>query len=157
MSKIAPCLWFDHQAEEAVNLYVSLFDDARITAEQRFPEGAPGRTGEIMMIGFEIAGQEFMALNDGTQPFTQAHSFLVHCQDQAEVDRLWKVLTEGGEEQPCGWLIDRFGVSWQIVPDRLMELLGDRDPERAQRAMQAMLQMKKIEIAALEAAADGAA
>ena len=157
MNKISPFLWFDHQAAEAVDLYVSLFDDARITSEQRYPEGGPGPAGEVMTVNFELAGQSFTALNGGPHhEFTQAISLFVTCKDQAEVDHLWKSLTDGGEEQPCGWLIDRFGVSWQIIPERLGELLGDPDPERAQRAMQAMLQMTKIDVQALEDAADAA-
>lgn len=157
MQKISPYLWFENQAEEAVNFYVSLFDDARVTNEQRYPEGAPGPTGEIMVMGFELFGQSFVALNGGPQySFTPAISFLVDCEDQAEVDLYWKALTDGGNEEPCGWLTDRFGVSWQIIPRRLMELLSDPDPGRSQRAMQAMLQMKKIDIQALEDAADGA-
>jgi predicted 3-demethylubiquinone-9 3-methyltransferase (glyoxalase superfamily) len=156
MQKISPYLWFEDQAEEAVNFYVSLFEDSRITSEQRYPEGAPGPTGEIMTMSFELAGQSFIALNGGPHhSFTQAISFLVDCEDQAEVDRLWKELTEGGEEQPCGWLTDRFGVTWQIIPTRLGELMADSDPARAQRAVQAMLQMKKIDIQALEDAANG--
>jgi predicted 3-demethylubiquinone-9 3-methyltransferase (glyoxalase superfamily) len=157
MQKISPYLWFDDKAEEAANFYVSLFDDARITYEQRYPEGPPGPAGEIMIMGFELFGQAFVALNGGPQySFTPAISFLVDCEDQAEVDRYWKALTDGGEEQPCGWLTDRFGVSWQIIPRRLMELLSDPDPGRSQRAMQAMLQMKKIDVQALEDAADAA-
>jgi predicted 3-demethylubiquinone-9 3-methyltransferase (glyoxalase superfamily) len=156
-SKISPFLWFDDQAEAAAQLYTSLFDDAKITSEQRYPEGGPGPAGEIMTINFDMAGQSFIALNGGPHhDFTQAISFFVRCKDQAEVDRLWKALTDGGEEQPCGWLNDRFGVTWQIIPDRLMELLSDPDPGRAQRAMQAMLQMMKIDVQALEDAADAA-
>jgi predicted 3-demethylubiquinone-9 3-methyltransferase (glyoxalase superfamily) len=157
MQKISPFLWFDHEAEEAVRFYVSLFDDAEITAEQRFLEGAPGPAGEVMTISFRLAGQEFTALNGGPDySFTPAISLFVRCADQEEVDRLWTALTDGGEEQPCGWLVDRFGLSWQIIPDRLMELLADPDPGRAQRAMQAMLQMRKIDVGALEDAASAA-
>lgn len=155
MQKISPFLWFDSQAEEAANFYVSLFDDAEITDIARYPEGAPGPAGQVMTVGFRLAGQEFTALNGGPEfAFTEAVSFYVHCKDQDEVDRLWSQLTEGGEESQCGWLKDRFGLSWQIVPDRLMELLGDPDPARAQAAMQAMLQMQKIEIKTLEDAAN---
>ncbi len=157
MQKISPYLWFDNQAEEAVKQYVSTFEDARITSEQRYPEGSPGPVGEVMSVSFELAGQEFMALNGGPHhSFTQAISFFVRCEDQEEVDRLWTQLSDGGEEQPCGWLNDRFGVAWQIIPNRLGELLGDPDPGRAQRAMQAMLQMSKIDIKVLEDAADAA-
>ncbi len=152
MQKISPVLWFEHEAEEAVGFYVSVFDDAEITDVSRPPGG-----GEAIHVGFRLAGQEFMALNgrraDG---FTEAVSLYVRCHDQAEVDRFWTRLTDGGEPSMCGWLVDRFGVSWQIVPDRLGELLGDPDQARAQRALQAMLGMQKIDIAALEAAADAA-
>jgi predicted 3-demethylubiquinone-9 3-methyltransferase (glyoxalase superfamily) len=157
MQKISPFLWYDTQAEEAANFYVSLFEDAEITGISRYPEGAPGPAGQVMTVNFRLAGQEFTALNGGPQfPFTEAVSFYVHCADQDEVDRLWAQLTEGGAPGQCGWLTDRFGLSWQIIPDRLGELLGDPDPERAQRTMQAMLQMEKIEIKALEDAADAA-
>jgi predicted 3-demethylubiquinone-9 3-methyltransferase (glyoxalase superfamily) len=155
MQKISPFLWFDHQAEEAANFYVSLFEDAKITDLSRYPEDSPGPAGQVMTVSFQLAGQEFTALNGGPQfTFSEAISFLVHCRDQEEVDRLWAQLTEGGAPGQCGWLTDRFGLSWQIVPDRLGELLADPDPERAQRAMQAMLQMEKIEIKALEDAAN---
>ena len=157
MQKISPFLWFDSQAEEAANLYVSLFDNAEITDVSRYPEGTTGPAGQVMTVSFRLAGQEFTALNGGPQfPFTEAVSFVVHCKDQDEVDRLWARFTEGGEPGQCGWLKDRFGLSWQIVPDRLTELLGDPDPGRANRAMQAMLQMQKIEIKVLEDAADAA-
>jgi predicted 3-demethylubiquinone-9 3-methyltransferase (glyoxalase superfamily) len=157
MQKISPFLWFDTQAEEAASFYVSLFDDAEITEVSRYPEGTPGPAGQVMTVAFRLAGQEFTALNGGPEfSFTEAISFVVRCKDQDEVDRLWAKLTEGGEESQCGWLKDRFGLSWQIVPDRLGELLGDPDPERANRAMQAMLQMQKIEIKVLEDAADAA-
>ena len=157
MQKITPFLWFDDQAEEAARFYVSLFDDSEITDVTRYPEGAPGEPGAVMTVGFRIAGQEFTALNGGPQfPFTEAVSLYVHCEDQDEVDRFWSQLTEGGEESQCGWLKDRYGLSWQIVPDRLGELLGDPDPARAQAAMQAMLQMSKIDIKVLEDAANAA-
>jgi predicted 3-demethylubiquinone-9 3-methyltransferase (glyoxalase superfamily) len=156
MQKISPFLWFDDQAEEASNFYVSLFDDAEITDVSRYPEGSPGPAGSVMTVSFTLAGQEFTALNGGPQfTFSEAISFVVHCKDQDEVDRLWSQLTEhGGAPGQCGWLTDRFGLSWQIVPDRLNELLADPDPGRAQRAMQAMLQMGKIEIKTLEDAAN---
>ena len=158
MQKITPFLWFDSQAEEAATVYVSLFDDAEITGISRYPEDVPGPTGEVMTVSFRLADQEFTALNGGPQfSFTEAVSFAVACEDQEEVDRLWDALIEGGgEPSQCGWLKDRFGLSWQIVPIRLHELLDDPDPARAQRAMQAMLQMGKIEIKALEDAADAA-
>ena len=157
MQKISPFLWFDSEAEEAANFYVSLFDDSAITDISRYPEGSPGPAGQVMSVNFRLAGQEFMALNAGPQfKFTEAISLFVHCKDQNEVDRLWSKLTDGGEESQCGWLKDRWGLSWQIIPDRLGELLGDPDPGRSQRAMQAMLQMQKIDIQALEDAANAA-
>ncbi len=157
MQKISPFLWFDNQAEEAANLYVSLFEDAEITDVARYPEGTPGPAGEVMTVNFKLEGQEFTALNGGPQfTFTEATSFVVRCKDQDEVDRFWSQLTEGGEASQCGWLKDRFGLSWQIVPDRLGELLSDPDPARSQAAMQAMLQMSKIEIKTLEDAANAA-
>jgi predicted 3-demethylubiquinone-9 3-methyltransferase (glyoxalase superfamily) len=157
VQKITPFLWFDDQAEEAARFYVSLFEDSEITDVTRYPEGSPGEPGAVMTVSFRIAGQEFTALNGGPQfPFTEAISLYVHCKDQDEVDRFWSQLTEGGEESQCGWLKDRYGLSWQIVPDRLGELLGDPDPARAQAAMQAMLQMSKIDIKVLEDAANAA-
>jgi predicted 3-demethylubiquinone-9 3-methyltransferase (glyoxalase superfamily) len=157
MQKITPFLWFDDQAEEAARFYVSLFEDSEITEVTRYPEGSPGEPGAVMTVGFRIAGQEFTALNGGPQfPFTEAISLYVHCADQDEVDRFWSQLTDGGEESQCGWLKDRYGLSWQIVPDRLGELLSDPDPARAQAAMQAMLQMSKIDIKVMEDAANAA-
>ena len=157
MQKISPFLWFDDKAEEAASYYVSLFDDAKITDISRYPEGSPGPAGGVMTVSFTLAGQEFTALNGGPQfTFSEAISFVVHCKDQDEVDRLWAQLTEGGAPGQCGWLTDRFGLSWQIVPDRLLELVTDPDPGRAQRATQAMLQMEKIEIKTLEDAANAA-
>ncbi|MET0801540.1 MAG: VOC family protein [Actinomycetota bacterium] len=155
--RITPFLWFDDQAEEAAEFYVSLFEDSEITEMTRYPEGSPGPTGQVMTVNFKLAGQEYTALNGGPHfPFTEAFSLSVSCKDQDEVDRYWAQLTEGGEEGQCGWLKDRFGLSWQINPDRLGELLSDPDPARAQAAMQAMLQMQKIEIKTLEDAADAA-
>lgn len=157
MQKVHPFLWFDHEAEEAANFYVSLFDDAELTNVARLPEGAPGPAGQVMSVDFRLGEQEITALNGGPAfSFTEAISLFVRCEDQEEVDRLWAQLTDGGETGQCGWLKDRYGLSWQIVPDRLGELLGDPDPERSQRAMQAMLQMSKIEIKALEDAVDAA-
>ncbi len=157
MEKITPFLWFDNQAEEAATFYVSLFEDSEITDVARYPEDAPGPAGEVMTVDFRLAGQQFIALNGGPQfPFTEAVSFSVSCKAQDEVDRFWSQLTEGGEPGQCGWLKDRFGLSWQINPDRLGELPSDPDPKRALAAMQAMLQMTKIEIKALEDAANAA-
>ncbi len=153
--QINPFLWFDHQAEEAANFYVDTFDDSSITEVSRYPEGTPGPAGSVMTVTFMLKGQEFIALNGGPEfAFSPAISLFVHCRDQDEVDRYWSRLTDGGQTQQCGWVTDRFGVTWQIVPDRLGELLVDPDPGRANRAMQAMLQMDKIEIKTLEDAAD---
>lgn len=158
MQKITPFLWFDQNADEAIQFYLSIFKDSKVIQESRYPEGAPGLAGTLMSATFQLEGQRFMALNGGpTFKFNEAISLFVDCQTQAEVDDLWSKLTaDGGEESQCGWLKDKFGVSWQIVPRALGEYLGDPDPTRASRAMQAMLQMKKIDIAALERAANGA-
>ncbi|KJY43879.1 3-demethylubiquinone-9 3-methyltransferase [Streptomyces sp. NRRL B-1568] len=150
MQKITPFLWFDDQAEEAVNHYMSVFDDSRILEVQRYGEAGPGAPGTVMTISFELAGQRFTALNGGPQfTFTEAVSFTVDCVTQEEVDTLWEKLSDGGEEGPCGWLKDKFGLSWQITPRILPELLGDPDPVKSQRVMKAMLEMKKIDIQAL--------
>ena len=156
MQKITPCLWFDTQAEEAANFYVSLFEDAAVTNVQRL-DGTPSGDN-VALVFFLLAGHDYMAINGGPQfPFTEAVSFSVSCGDQDEVDRLWTALTAGGgEEGQCGWLKDRFGLSWQVIPERMGELLSDPDPERSQRAMQAMLQMGKIDVQVLEDAANGA-
>ena len=156
MQRITPSLWYDGRAEEAAKLYVSLFEDSEIT-DVRYLEGTPSGD-HVALVFFRLAGLEYTAIDGGPQfPFTEAVSFSVRCKDQAEVDRLWDALTaDGGEESMCGWLKDRFGLSWQIIPDRMGELLSDPDPGRSQRAMQAMLQMRKIDVAALEAAADAA-
>jgi predicted 3-demethylubiquinone-9 3-methyltransferase (glyoxalase superfamily) len=151
--KITPFLWFDNQAEEAANLYVSIFENSGVTGVNRYGEAGPGPQGTAMTVSFELEGQEFTALNGGPEyKFTEAISFFVNCESQAEVDELWEKLSEGGEQGPCGWLKDKYGVSWQIVPTVLGEMLSDPDPEKAQRVMQAMLQMKKIDIKGLEEA-----
>lgn len=154
MQKITPFLWFDGDAEAAVALYTSLFENSRVLGVQRYPEGAPGPAGKVMTIEFQLEGQDFVALNGGPQyRFTPALSFFVRCGSQAEVDRLWDgLLAGGGQPDQCGWLRDRFGVSWQIVPSRLLELMQDPDPAKAGRVVQAMLQMVKIDVAALERA-----
>jgi predicted 3-demethylubiquinone-9 3-methyltransferase (glyoxalase superfamily) len=159
MSKISPCLWFDGEAEEAANFYVSLLPDSRINHVQKnVTDGPAGKAGTVLVVDFTLAGQRFMALNGGTRfEYTHAISFSVDCADQAEVDRLWDALSEGGTTEQCGWLKDRYGVSWQIVPTALSQLLGDPDPAKAQRVMQAMLRMIKLDIAALESAHAGAA
>jgi predicted 3-demethylubiquinone-9 3-methyltransferase (glyoxalase superfamily) len=157
MSKIAPCLWFDGEAEEAAKFYVSLLPDSRIDRVQRNVMDSPaGKAGTVLIVEFTLAGQRFLALNGGTRfEYTHAISFQVDCADQAEVDRLWDTLSAGGAIERCGWLRDRYGVSWQIVPRVLPELIGDPDPAKAQRVMQAMLQMIKLDIAGLEAAHAG--
>ena len=159
MSKIAPCLWFDGEAEEAAKLYVSLLPDSRIDHVQKNVTDSPaGKAGSVLIVKFTLAGQRFLALNGGTRfEYTHAISFQVDCADQAEVDRLWDGLSDGGSVERCGWLKDRYGVSWQIVPSVLPQLLGDPDPAKAQRVMQAMLQMVKLDIAGLKAAHAGAA
>lgn len=157
MQKITPCLWFDTQGEEAATYYTSIFPDSRINQVARYGKAGPGPEGSVITVSFQLDGQGFVALNGGPQfTFTEAISFQVSCGTQDEVDGYWSRLSEGGQEGACGWLKDRYGVSWQIIPTRLGELLGDPDPDRSERAMRAMLQMKKIDIAALEQAAAGA-
>ena len=156
MKKIVPCLWFDTDGEAAAELYTSVFPNSKILDIARYGEAGPRPAGTVMTVSFELDGQEFIALNGGPQfTFSEAVSFQVLCESQDEVDHFWSKLGDGGEQGPCGWLKDRFGLSWQIVPTRLGELLGDPDPERAQRAMAAMLKMGKLDIAELERAADG--
>ena len=157
MQKITPCLWFDTEGEEAANFYTSVFKNSRILNVSRYGEAGPRPAGTVMTVDFELDGQEFVALNGGPEfTFNEAVSFQVNCTTQEEVDEYWSRLTDGGEPGPCGWLKDRYGVSWQIVPTALNELLSDPDPARAQRAMKAMLQMGKIDIATLRSAADEA-
>ena len=158
MSKISPCLWFDGEAEEAAKFYVSLLPDSRIDKIQKNPvDGPAGRAGTVLVVQFTLAGQEYMALNGGMRfEYTHAVSFKIDCEDQAEVDRLWDALSSnGGSVERCGWLRDRYGLSWQIVPSILPELLGRADRAGAQRAMQAMLQMVKLDIAELKKAYEG--
>jgi predicted 3-demethylubiquinone-9 3-methyltransferase (glyoxalase superfamily) len=155
MQKIVTYLWFDNQAEEAANFYTSLFEDSKVTDVSRYGEAGPGEPGSVMVTTFQLAGQEYIALNGGPQfKFTEATSLYVNCESQEEVDRLWNALTDGGEEQPCGWLKDRYGLSWQIIPTALPRLLSDPDPAKARRVMEAMFTMRKIDIAALQAAYD---
>ena len=157
MKPITPCLWFDTQGEEAATFYTSVFPDSKIVEVARYGEAGPRPAETVMTVSFELDGQAFVALNGGPEfTFSEAISFQVSCKDQDEVDAYSDALSEGGEEGPCGWLKDRFGLSWQIIPTVLPELLSDPDPERAQRAMAAMLEMKKIEIDVLERAAAGA-
>jgi predicted 3-demethylubiquinone-9 3-methyltransferase (glyoxalase superfamily) len=154
MQKITPCLWFDTEGEEAATFYTSVFPNSRIVDVARYGSAGPRPEGTVMAVSFELDGQKFVALNGGPQfTFSEAISFQVDCQSQVEVDAYWSKLSEGGEEGQCGWLKDKFGLSWQIVPARLIELLQDPDRERSQRAMEAMLKMKKIEIGDVERAA----
>jgi predicted 3-demethylubiquinone-9 3-methyltransferase (glyoxalase superfamily) len=156
MDRITPCLWFDTEAEDAAEFYTSVFPNSRIVHVSHYGSAGPRPEGMVMEVEFELDGRSFLALNGGPDfRFTEAISLQADCKDQAEVDRLWETLSEGGEEGPCGWLKDRYGVSWQIVPSRMYELIADPDPERAQRAVAAMLQMRKLDIAELERAADG--
>ena len=155
MTRITPCLWFDTEGEEAATFYVSLFKNSRITDVSRYGEAGPRPAGTVMVVSFELDGQPFTALNGGPEfTFNEAISLQVDCQTQEEVDYYWDGLTAGGEEGPCGWLKDRYGVSWQVVPNALITLIQDPDPGRSKRAMAAMMTMKKIDIAALQAAAD---
>ena len=153
MHKITPFLWFDNQAEEAMNFYVSIFKNSKTGTITRYGEGAPVAKGTVMTATFQLDGQEFMALNGGPLfKFTEAVSFFVNCETQEEVDELWEKLSAGGEPGRCGWLKDKFGLSWQIIPTALGEMLQDKDPEKSKRVMQAMLQMNKLDIAALKRA-----
>lgn len=156
MQKITPFLWFENQAEDAMHFYTSVFKNSKVGGVTRMGDGGPGSEGSVMTASFELEGLQFTALNGGPHfKFNEAISFVVDCQSQAEVDELWEKLTDGGEEGQCGWLKDRFGVSWQIIPSELGELLNDPDPEKAGRATEAMLQMKKIDLQALRAAHAG--
>ena len=154
--KITPNLWFDTEAEEAAEFYISIFKNSRIVSRTHYTEAGPREAGMVMTVEFELAGQRFVGINGGTEfKFDEAVSFQINCEDQDEVDYYWEKLTDGGEEGPCGWLKDRFGLSWQVVPTGMEELFADPDPERAKRAMEAMLQMRKLDIATLRRAADG--
>ena len=154
MQKITPFLWFDGNAEEAANFYISIFKNSMLGKISRYGDAGPGPKGSAMSVTFQIEGQEFFALNGGPQfKFTPAISFFVSCETQQEVDDLWEKLSAGGRTDRCGWLQDKFGLSWQIIPTVLGQLLGDKDPQRAKRAMQAMLQMTKIDINKLQQAA----
>jgi predicted 3-demethylubiquinone-9 3-methyltransferase (glyoxalase superfamily) len=154
MQKLTPCLWFDTEGEDAATFYTSVFPNSRVLEVTRYGSAGPRAEGMVMTVSFELDGQKFIALNGGPDfTFTEAISFEVSCESQEEVDAYWSKLSEGGEEGPCGWLKDKFGVSWQIVPTVLIELLTDSDQEKAQRVMAAMLQMKKIVVDDLERAA----
>lgn len=156
MQKINPFLWFDNQAEEAANFYVSIFKNSKIGTVSRFGEAGPGPKGSVMTVTFQLEGQEFIALNGGPlYTFSPAISFLVNCKTQEEVDGLWGKLSAGGGEVQCGWVRDRYGVSWQIIPTALFELMQDKDPVKSQRVFKAMLQMTKIDIEGLQRAYRG--
>jgi predicted 3-demethylubiquinone-9 3-methyltransferase (glyoxalase superfamily) len=156
LKKITPFLWFDKEAEEAANFYVSVFPNSKIGSVARYGEAGPGVPGSVMTVEFELNGLRFVALNGGPEfKFTEAVSFVINCETQEEVDDFWAKLSDGGEEGPCGWLKDRYGLSWQVVPTALMELLKDLDPAKTQRVMSAMLQMGKIEIEPLRRAYAG--
>jgi predicted 3-demethylubiquinone-9 3-methyltransferase (glyoxalase superfamily) len=158
MQKITPFLWFDHQAEEAMNFYISIFKNSKTVNISRYGDAGPGPKGTVMSAVFQLEGQDFIALNGGPQfSFSPAISFFVSCTVQEEVDELWEKLSVGGESQGCGWLKDRFGVSWQIIPSALGEMLNDPDPAKSARVMQAMLQMNKIDIAGLKQAYEASA
>jgi predicted 3-demethylubiquinone-9 3-methyltransferase (glyoxalase superfamily) len=155
MQKITPFLWFDDQAEEAANFYVSIFKNSKIKTVSRYGEAGPGPKGSVMVVTFQIEGQEFSALNGGPLfKFTPAISFMVNCETQEEVDELWEKMAAGGRKDRCGWLQDKYGVSWQIIPTVLGKLMSDTDPEKSKRVMQAMLQMEKLDIKRLQDAYD---
>jgi predicted 3-demethylubiquinone-9 3-methyltransferase (glyoxalase superfamily) len=157
MQKITPFLWFDNQAEEAANYYVSVFRDSKIKSATRYGDAGPGPKGSVMTVEFELDGNEFVALNGGPHyKITPAVSFVVNCKDQADVDYYWEKLTAGGTPVQCGWLTDRFGVSWQVVPKRLIELMSDPDKAKAQRVTEAMMKMVKLDVPTLEKAARAA-
>jgi predicted 3-demethylubiquinone-9 3-methyltransferase (glyoxalase superfamily) len=156
--QIVPNLWFDTEAEEAAEFYCSVFPNSRILHVARYTEAGPREAGTVMTVEFELDGNRFVAINGGPEfTFSEAVSFLIECADQDEIDAYWAKLTDGGEEGPCGWLKDRFGLSWQVAPAGMDEIFGDPDPERARRAMEAMFGMRKLDVAALRAAADGVA
>jgi predicted 3-demethylubiquinone-9 3-methyltransferase (glyoxalase superfamily) len=155
MQKITPCLWYDNQAEEAVNFYTSIFKNSKIGTISRYGDAGPGPKGSVMTVQFQLEGQDFIALNGGPMfKFTEAISFSVDCQSQEEVDALWEKLSAGGHKSRCGWLKDKYGISWQVVPRVLPELLRDKDPAKVKRVVQAMLQMGKIDINRLKQAAE---
>ena len=154
MQKISPFLWFNTQAEEAANFYVSIFKNSKITGISRYGDAGPGPKGSVMVVNFQLNGEDFMALNGGPQfTFSEAVSFVVKCETQAEIDTFWEKLSQGGKTNVCGWLKDKFGLSWQVVPAQLSDLMTG-DPVRANRVMQAIMKMTKLDIAALEKAAD---
>ena len=154
--RITPNLWFDTEAEEAADFYISVFKNSRVVNVARYTEAGPRPAGMVMVVEFELDGQRFVGINGGPEfKFDEAVSFQINCETQEEIDYYWERMTDGGEEGPCGWLKDRYGVSWQVTPTGMDELFNDPDPERAKRAMEAMLKMRKLDIAALRSAADG--
>ncbi|MDX9833263.1 MAG: VOC family protein [Anaerolineae bacterium] len=156
MQRITPYLWFEDQAEEAASFYTSIFKNSKINEISRYGEGGPGPAGSVMLVSFELDGQQFIALNGGPQfQFTEAISFVINCESQEEVDYMWDKLTEGGEESMCGWLKDRYGISWQVVPTALPELLNAPNPEAQQRVMEVFLKMSKIDLPTLRLAYEG--
>jgi predicted 3-demethylubiquinone-9 3-methyltransferase (glyoxalase superfamily) len=156
MKTITPNLWFDGQAEQAAEFYCSIFPNSKIVNVSRYTEAGPGEPGSVMVVDWELNGQRFTGINGGPEfPFSEAVSFLIPCEDQAEVDYYWEKLTDGGEEVQCGWCRDKYGLSWQVVPNGMDELFADPDPAKAARAMQAMFGMKKLDLAALQRAAAG--
>ena len=156
MNKITPFLWFEHQAEEAAEFYVSLFPGSKITSINRYAEGSPGPAGKVMTVSFDLAGLPFTALNGGpVYQFSSATSFVIHCSTAEEVDHYWDALSKGGEQQMCGWVVDRFGVTWQVVPTALMEMLSDPDPAKVQRVSEVMLKMVKLDLNELQRAFEG--
>jgi predicted 3-demethylubiquinone-9 3-methyltransferase (glyoxalase superfamily) len=153
IQKITPFLWFDHQAEEAANFYVSIFPNSSVEKVHRYGDSGPGPAGSVMTVAFRLEGQPFTALNGGPIfKFTEAISFVVHCENQDEVDKYWDQLSQSGQETQCGWLKDKFGLSWQIVPQAFLEMIQDKDPAKVGRVMKAMMQMKKLDVAELEKA-----
>lgn len=156
MQKITPCLWFDNNAEEAVNFYISIFKNSKVLSVTRYGEAGPGPAGTVLTVAFQLEGQEFVALNGGPHfKFTEAISLSVDCNTQEEIDEMWEKLSEGGEESQCGWLKDKYGLSWQVTPSILVEMLQDENPEKAKRVMEAMLKVVKIDIETLKQAYDG--
>jgi predicted 3-demethylubiquinone-9 3-methyltransferase (glyoxalase superfamily) len=154
--KITPSLWFDTEAEAAAQFYIDVFRNGRIVSVARYNDAGPREAGMVMTVEWEINGQRFVGINGGPEfTFSEAVSFQVNCADQDEIDYFWEKLSQGGEEGPCGWLKDRFGLSWQVVPEGMDDVFSDPDPAKAERAMRAMLSMRKIDVAALQAAADG--
>jgi predicted 3-demethylubiquinone-9 3-methyltransferase (glyoxalase superfamily) len=156
MQRIVPSLWFDTEAEQAADFYTSVFKNSRIVSVARYTEAGPREAGTVMTVEFELDGQRFIGINGGDQfKFSEAVSFQINCDTQEDVDYYWEKLTDGGSEGPCGWCKDKFGLSWQVTPTGMDEMFSDPDPERARRAMEAMFKMKKLDLATLQAAADG--